>query len=1690
MSDPRELLVGLLDYIKEQAKVVDPRGFVLGATSSFLRRRRDVAGLTGVEFDLRIEADHVWMRVPRLVAEPPPNPPESHKQFLRVNPNPEGQPPSLDEAALTHALNKAIEERVATGSEDERSIARFEEKWWNTANRVLESYTASWKSWAAIERLRRKTIALYGDLFALMHQMEAEQTSKPQELVWGIGVSSWRLHYEKGIIPFEYPFLTQSIEISLDDDSMALELRPRATDTRVEFDAIAASRVDGAIEVEQAAIEQLNKHQDRPVTPFDPGSYADVLKLLAGNLDSEGTYTEVLVNDAPVPAPGEHLVVTDSWVLLARPRTANYLFDDLKRLQAKLNDGCVIPEGPLSLVSPPSDEPIAFEAVSFRGISSRGHSDGRQAAEELYFPLPYNDEQVTIVKNLKHGAGVAVQGPPGTGKTHTIANIICHYLASGKRVLVTSRGDAALSVLQEKIPDEVRALTVALLASDRDGVRQFQASIETIQHRVSQLNPELTRNEIERSKSAIDRAHAELAGIDRRVDEIALQQLSDIEVDGVPMRAQKLAELVVTGQELHGWFDDTICLSTENAPPFSDNDAGRLRETLRALGSDLVYAQASVPSADVLPTVTELTTLHGLLVQKERIEADVENVELITLKTFTPRTLEYARKMLVLTEEAFSDLSDIEEYGENWPLELRIKCRQSIFASERSALESLLHGLDDLIQSRAEFLKRPVSFPEVGLQHSRTLEAVNQAASTGKPFGFIAIGAGDARKHISSVLIAGRAPSCIEEWMHVQKYVSLHRSVQDFCLRWNEVKDLLSVPTLEGGVAGLRQIEIVATVARKAHRLATHYDDLLVKQAREVFKEVPLEALTGSREDLESIRKHLVQILTLDELSQAPVQLNALNEKVAGGAGPVVDELHLFMETTLGNQLVSSAAISSRYSEILAELRRIASLGTYLSFVNEYAEKIKSAGAPKLAFRVRTMPVSPSGENTTLPTTWRDAWNWARIRTHLDRIEGRSELLSLATRRRELESGLARFYREMVANSAWLATKKNATPMTLQALAGYAIAIRKIGQGTGPNATRYRRNARQAMYDAAGAVPCWIMNHHRISEAMPADIGMFDLVIVDEASQSDIWALPAILRGKKILVVGDDKQVSPTGGFIEGVRIQEMLDRFLRNQPYATEMTPDKSLYDLSARVFAANQIMLREHFRCVPPIIAYSNQTFYKGQIQPLRIPSASERIEPPLVDIYVEGGTRDRHDRNNYEAQAIADEINAILKDEKLRGRTIGVVSLLGTEQAKHIDSVVAQRCDMAELRRRKFLCGEARTFQGSERHIMFLSLVVDSENCHALSGNMYDQSFNVAASRAQDRMYLVRSVQLSHLSERDLRTGLLTHFDNPLIVDKAEAEILIDRCESGFEKQVYSELVSRGYRVTPQVKTGAYRIDMVVEGSGDLRLAIECDGDEFHGPDRWQHDMNRQRVLERAGWNFWRCFASTWTLRKDEVLEELTQRLYSMGIEPMGAIDRATRLVEKRVWKYESDVAESQYPQSDDTHDADASDREDRPAQLNLVTPVPVVVSTEDFQHKEGRAAMRPLIETRTRPDTGTTGDAPAGSASDLSSTANKGKAAESESQVRTTQPVRSAPRISLHGGENGNGKVETISKVSAEDWFSLAKWAKENNHLEPWQRKFAFTLGMHITRGKGVSEKQSPYAVKILEEAMSLGFNISE
>ena len=513
-TPPRDLLKSLLEYIEEQAKNIDPKGYHLSAAKGFIRRNTDLSGLPGLEFDLRPEGDHIWLHLARLEADRPPTVPVLFKGLFIISNDPFGLPPALDEGHLVTwiTLHEPRHDPLLAEADVELKRKELRQK----AQAALQEYIPQWQAWAEGEKPRRKSITFYGDLFALKHQIEAEETVKPQELVWGIGVASWQIPFAESTVSFEYPLFTQAVEISIEDKSMALEVRPRSTDTRVEMDAFVACSIPGAANVELTIKEHINRHNESPVTPFDASSYTDVLKLAASNLDCNGSYREVLATGDSVPAPSADFIVTDGWALLSRPRTTHYLTDDLKRLKAKLATGCDIPPGPLALVTPPSDEPVAFEAIHFRGLSSRGSGHGK--VEELYFPLPYNEEQVTIVQRLEKAAGVAVQGPPGTGKTHSIANIICHYLATGRRVLVTSRGEPALEVLQSKIPEEVRALTVALMASDREGVRQFKASIEAIQHQVSQLNEEQTQQEIATLKSAIDRAHHELASIDTRID--------------------------------------------------------------------------------------------------------------------------------------------------------------------------------------------------------------------------------------------------------------------------------------------------------------------------------------------------------------------------------------------------------------------------------------------------------------------------------------------------------------------------------------------------------------------------------------------------------------------------------------------------------------------------------------------------------------------------------------------------------------------------------------------------------------------------------------------------------------------------------------------------------------------------------------------------------------------------------------------------------------------------------------------------------------------------------------------------------------------------------------------------------------------------------------------------------------------
>lgn len=121
-----------------------------------------------------------------------------------------------------------------------------------------------------------------------------------------------------------------------------------------------------------------------------------------------------------------------------------------------------------------------------------------------------------------------MQGPPGTGKTHTIANLICHAMATGQRVLVVSRGEAALAVLKEQLPKEVRPLAISVLSNEREGLRQVESAIREIQGVVEGTQPQNRRATIARLEKELDGLRKRIAKIDHELDSIALAHLAKI----------------------------------------------------------------------------------------------------------------------------------------------------------------------------------------------------------------------------------------------------------------------------------------------------------------------------------------------------------------------------------------------------------------------------------------------------------------------------------------------------------------------------------------------------------------------------------------------------------------------------------------------------------------------------------------------------------------------------------------------------------------------------------------------------------------------------------------------------------------------------------------------------------------------------------------------------------------------------------------------------------------------------------------------------------------------------------------------------------------------------------------------------------------------------------------------------------
>lgn len=1491
MTLEHERLSSLIDFAKESAKL---KGSPISDVTrySFYEYEHNLKELPGLHFNAGGDEDEIWLTVDRLHESKAPKTDQLLLGLWLKASNDPSKEPSLKNSVEFSTLLDAgfVKPNAQNDSMDKHLVDLQDFEQADEVKSQLKAYKAlEWLPWAVEEKKRRQNIHLYGNLFMLKQQLEGSITDSQVEIAWGVGMCVWNMRNNKVC----HPLITRLVDITINEISMAIEIRPRNVEAQLELDIYTAVDNLGTPELEKAYKDFTGKIT-QTFSPFDSGTFDGILRSAVACLDSKGIYwpTKNTANDRKLPSASEELKITDTWVLISRPRSKNSFVQDLERFKKNIEENnLTLPKAIMAVLTEPANVNEEIILPSFRGISMiQGYDGDNSSAKEvsdLYFPMPFNDEQVRIVQMLEHHDGVVVQGPPGTGKTHTIANIISHYFALGKRVLVTSMKEPALAVLRDKLPEEIRPLAISLLSNEQEGMRQFEYAISKIASEIQVIDKSVYRKDIAQLEKSIDAIHAALARTDRKINDWAKKNLNPVIIRDESIAPVDAATEVRNGSGQYEWLEDK--LTPENTPLFTNSDIAKLREARRTVANDMDYLDVPLPEILIFPGIQNLLHTHQDLCQHSKLEAAINSGEL-PLLTSHGDAIQDSHLLLDKIQNLISISQQIDRSGKGWYKNARKFLKQT--SESKLAVIEIFDALgDEIAQAMTErncFLTKPVSTPkDIELDTELTLAIQNIVAGK-SAFGLSGlIGKSVAKKKLEEIKVLSSAPQTKEDWEHVQKYITLQKRFCELVTRWNSVASELEIECFE--VIAVNAIK--ASESFLLYRLIQKHVALeaqIVSQSRLLLPTWKRHSeIEENAECLQELQSFLDSHTLRHRLAKANSSKENLQQIASNYSSKVIDDLKEFIELMLGNPSIDDAKFQDHWSRLIGELKRIHGMKSAFADINYICSQVMESGAEKWAKKLRSEPANTTVDNL-LPDNWQKAWRLKCLATHLETIDSREELKKLSRERSNAEILLAKTYRNIVAKRTWLKLAENATPDIRSALEAFRTAITKIGKGTGKRAAIFRQNARNASERANQAIPCWIMPHWRVSESLPAKFGCFDLVIIDEASQSDLSALPALLRAKKVLIVGDDKQVSPDGSFLEVDKIKNLMTHYLTNQVdiFRAQMDPGQSIYDLFKVVFAQSGTMLKEHFRCVGPIIEYSKREVYNHELKPVRLSKASERLDPPLVDVLIEDGFR-KGDINAPEARFIVDEIKKICADESMLHRTIGVVSLLADKQTLEIWKMLEEEVGPEIIKRHEIACGDARTFQGKERDIMFLSMIVSPGWAQAQTKESTAQRFNVAASRARDRMYLVRSIELDQLSPSDkLRRNLISHFTAPFAQDEQRVEDLRTLCESNFEKEVYDILTKRGYRIIPQVKVGEYRIDMVAEGHNDARLAIECDGDRYHGADRYESDMNRQRILERVGWKFWRSFASNFVINHEEVIEDLITHLSEQGIEPIGS------------------------------------------------------------------------------------------------------------------------------------------------------------------------------------------------------------
>lgn len=977
---------------------------------------------------------------------------------------------------------------------------------------------SEWKEWLERKNRLNRALSLYDELLEWNKKLEVENDSL--ELVLAKGLLKWPGTAKEETI--ELPIFTTTVKLSLHTESGLITMKEKAKELTFEQELFLLKTLPNREQIELF----LHNIKNRSITD----NLSSELNRFVHLLDPNGKLIE---NDSePIETNGP--VIINQSLLIIRTKSSTIIRDDLQQIITAIDQN--------KLELPDSVHVILGTDPKNRHFNSAKKENflPKLLPNQQYFPLATNDQQKEIIKRIEQDVGVSVHVKSKKEKTFAISNLVSHFLAEGKRILIISQEDHDYKEIKNKIPQEIRELCVPVLSDDTKTVRELEKSIHAIRDKLDSVDVQQLQANIEQNQQLLKQSLNSEESYRNHLQQYAQSEGTPISYENQRLFKFDVAKRLAETNVNYHWIEDELPLimkfpltdeewlefcTLQNS--FQKEDAAIINATLPKLNEDIVHESTfkalleeerklhdEIDVQYILPINRIPEKKSSLLIMKALIEEIAEKHHLIEDETFT---------------KFIEDLLSNEKRKEGW-IQLLDELKQNN--------EKALALYDDLIQHKITLPKKLNSEIQLDLMIAR-----ERLLSGKKPSQLFFVGKGKTTKYLfQSAVLNGKPLSKLEHVVIIQKHLEYRNLITKLARLYNGTMYEIGIPGIDITWQNFPQLlDARIDVLIQIIDLVEQYQELSLKLQKEQLD-------NGEIFDLVFYDKLKMEI----EHTLNYMKLEKWQEKYE-------DEIDRLVEVTNRENMHIIAkqflyAMQEKDEEawkiLINELRDLHKVFQKIKKWRKYVDQLEQ----KLPLTVEKF-TRHFGEIKIEKEQYLEAFvlkkmeTWLNENADIDCNMMKEQLLN------EL-SIQKKYSREIVRDAAWASQLARIKEEQKSVISTWKT-------NNGMNAPKFIRAKKKVIQNAQTIIPVWMMPIEQVLQNVSVTSERFDVIIVDGSNHCDVFSINTLLRGEKVIVVGDSEQPKYDKIGFNREAVAELMHRYIQDVPNRSLFDGDISFYEI-----------------------------------------------------------------------------------------------------------------------------------------------------------------------------------------------------------------------------------------------------------------------------------------------------------------------------------------------------------------------------------------------------------------------------------------------------------------------------------------------------------------------------------------------